>query len=222
MYQNRAGLRVTWKGINVRAGQDELRGSPPGELVRSRSSISKMELSVVCDWPKLCAMAIHNIPNIEIRRATPEDAAAAFALVEEYFSTIGVVLREDRCQFIEEYFAEERGFWLAWVDVDLAGCVGLRRLQPPNLVECEAGKFAEIKRMYVREKFRGRGIAQSLLEAAEEFARKARYACIYLDTTNEMLAAARLYARNGFVRCERYNQNPQAAIFMRKNLRANL
>jgi hypothetical protein len=42
-----------------------------------------------------------------------------------------------------------------------------------------------------------------------------------LDTTNEMVAAARLYERNGFVRCERYNENPQAAIFMRKRLLNN-
>jgi GNAT superfamily N-acetyltransferase len=75
--------------------------------------------------------------------------------------------------------------------------------------------------MYVRENFRGRGIAQSLLAAVEAFARTAGCDWIYLDTTEGMKAAARLYERSGFVRCERYNQNPQAAIFMRKNLRRN-
>ena len=75
--------------------------------------------------------------------------------------------------------------------------------------------------MYVREIFRGRSIAQNLLAAVEHFARNYGYDRIYLDTTQEMKAAARLYERSGFVRCERYNQNPQAAIFMRKNLRTN-
>jgi GNAT superfamily N-acetyltransferase len=80
----------------------------------------------------------------------------------------------------------------------------------------EGSGCAEIKRMYVREKFRGKGIARQLLEAAEQLARDAGYAWIYLDTTDEMRTAARLYERNGFVHCKRYNENPQAGIFMRK------
>ena len=70
----------------------------------------------------------------------------------------------------------------------------------------------------MRDKFRGRGIAQKLLAAAERFAREAGYAWIYLDTPSQMVAAARLYERNRYERCERYNQNPQATIFMRKKL----
>jgi ribosomal protein S18 acetylase RimI-like enzyme len=58
-----------------------------------------------------------------------------------------------------------------------------------------------------------------LLEAVANFARGAGYAWIYLDTASNMVAAARLYEKNGFVRCERYNENPQAAIFMRKHLK---
>jgi GNAT superfamily N-acetyltransferase len=132
--------------------------------------------------------------------------------------SVPVLLREDRQEFIEEYFGDGKGFWTARVADDLAGCIGLRRLRlpvPPNgqLTDC-----AEIKRMYLREKFREQGIAQRLLETAEQFARSAGYSWIYLDTTNEMRAAARLYERNGFVNCERYNQNPQAAIFMKKRL----
>jgi len=72
--------------------------------------------------------------------------------------------------------------------------------------------------MYVREKFRGRGIGQKLLTAAERFACEAGYAWIYLDTTEEMAKAARLYERNGYEVCDRYNENLQATIFMRKKL----
>jgi GNAT superfamily N-acetyltransferase len=158
------------------------------------------------------------VRNVEIGRARREELDAAFCLVQEYFEVVGVVVREDREKFIEEYFAEERGFWLARLDGELAGCVGLRGLPRPEELEQEDVKCAEIKRMYVREGFRGRGLAQRLLEAAENFAREEGYARIYLDTTTEMVAAARLYERNGFVRCERYNENPQAAIFMRKYL----
>ena len=39
---------------------------------------------------------------------------------------------------------------------------------------------------------------EKLLAAAERFAREAGYAWIYLDTTSQMVAAARLYERNGY------------------------
>jgi GNAT superfamily N-acetyltransferase len=156
--------------------------------------------------------------KVAIWRAQPEEADAAFCLVREYFEVAGVVVREDQEKFVEEYFGDGQGLWLARVEGELAGCVGLRRLPWPEELEPEDVKCAEIKRMYLREKFRGQGIAARLLEAVENFARQTGYAWIYLDTASNMAAAARLYDRNGFVRCERYNENPQAAIFMRKRL----
>jgi GNAT superfamily N-acetyltransferase len=161
------------------------------------------------------------IQDVEIWRANPAEADSAFGLVEEYFEAIGVVLREDRGEFVREYFGDRQGFWVARAGGELAGCVALRKLMCLEESRYREMRCAEIKRMYVREKFRGRGIAQRLLEAAEQFARGVGYAWIYLDTTNEMVSAARLYERNGFVRCERYNENPQAAIFMRKRLLNN-
>ena len=163
-------------------------------------------------------MGDDDVRNVEIWRARLEEADAAFCLVREYFEMAGVVLREGREEFSEEYFGEGQGLWMARVEGGLAGCVGLRRLPTPEEVEPENVECAEIKRMYVRENFRGRGIAARLLEAAENFAREAGYAWIYLDTASEMVAAARLYERNGYERCRSYNQNPQAAIFMRKKL----
>src|SRR5260221_10126481 len=182
------------------------------------SEMSNMAISVRRECPKLRATDM-DIQKIEIGRAQAEEADSAFTLVEEYFAAIGVVVREDRQQFVEEYFGEGCGLWLARAEGELAGCVGLRKLQCPENNETSATKCAEIKRMYVREIFRGRSIAQNLLAAVEHFARNYGYDRIYLDTTQEMKAAARLYQRNGFVRCERYNHNPQAAIFMRKDLK---
>jgi len=153
---------------------------------------------------------------VKIRQATSAEQETAFALAEEYFTIVGVVAREDRSHFIEEYFGPGRGFWLAEVNGELAGCVALRTLPLADGNGGEGSGCAEIKRMYVREEFRGKGIARQLLEAAEQLARDAGYAWIYLDTTDEMRTAARLYERDGFMHCERYNENPQAGIFMRK------
>lgn len=151
--------------------------------------------------------------EIEIWQTNAAEANAAFCLVQEYFEVVGVVVCENFEKFQSEYFGNGRGFWLAKVNRDLAGCIGLRRLP--------GEKRAEIKRMYVRETFRGRGVARKLLQAAEEFAREKEYAEIYLDTASTMVEAARLYESNGYERCQSYNDNPQAAIFMRKVIRPN-
>jgi len=68
----------------------------------------------------------------------------------------------------------------------------------------------------VRPFYRGQGLADLLLAALESYARESGYRWLYLDTAADMKAAARFYKRQGFSSCERYNENPQAAIFMSK------
>jgi GNAT superfamily N-acetyltransferase len=55
-----------------------------------------------------------------------------------------------------------------------------------------------------------------LLDAMEGFARAEGIAWIYLDTYDDLKTAIALYERRGYARCERYNDNPQATLFMRK------
>jgi len=149
------------------------------------------------------------VVEVEIRRAAPEEANLAYAIVSEYYDAAAVVARDTEEAFATEYFELRSGFWLASVGAEIAGCVALRSLAPES---------AEIKRMYLRSRWRGQGIAEKLLEAAEHFAKGVGYTWIYLDTAKEMHAAAQLYRRSGYQLCDRYNDNPQAAIFMRKNL----
>ena len=177
-----------------------------------------MEVSLRDGCSKLAFVKLRLVP-VEIWRARTTELESAFGLLEEYFARAGVELRESKEKFAEAYFGAGRGFWLARSQAHLAGCIGLRILRRTSDGERETESCAEIKRMYVRDKFRGQGIAQKLLEAAERFARDAGYGWIYLDTTSEMQAAARLYERNGYQRCQRYNDNVQATIFMRKELR---
>ena len=44
------------------------------------------------------------------------------------------------------------------------------------------------------------------------------YAAIYLDSKDDLRAAIALYESAGYVSCMRYNDNPQATVFMSKNL----
>lgn len=147
---------------------------------------------------------------IRIERAGRDQAGIAYAIVSEYYEALGVVARETPEEFGRAYFGPARGIWLAWVGSSLAGTIALRQLVP--------GEAAEIKRMYVREAYRGIGIAQRLLAQAECFARDVGYLRILLDSTDTMQVARRLYERNGYERCERYNSNPQATLFMSKRL----
>ena len=77
----------------------------------------------------------------------------------------------------------------------------------------------EVKRLYVRPGCRRHGVAQALLDALEQFASARGDDTLYLDTKDDLHAAIRFYERNGYVQCERYNDNPQATLFMRKQLR---
>ena len=150
--------------------------------------------------------------GIRVYRATDSQIEVAYAIVKEYYEAAAVVAREDAAKFAEEYFADGAGVWLAQGDDRVVGCIALRKL---------AGRegCGEIKRLYVRRESRGSGVADRLLQALEEYAKAFGYEWLYLDTAADMKAAARFYEKKGFERCERYNENPQAAIFMRKALR---
>jgi GNAT superfamily N-acetyltransferase len=133
----------------------------------------------------------------------------AYGIVQEYYAVASVVVRDDRQDFEKHYLGEGAGVWLAEAGEGVVGCVALRRLEG-------LAASGEIKRMYLRQAYRGQGVAELLLDALEKYARESGYKWLYLDTAADMKAAARFYERKGFVQCERYNENPQAAIFMRK------
>jgi ribosomal protein S18 acetylase RimI-like enzyme len=146
-----------------------------------------------------------------IGRASVDQFEQAFAIVEEYYEVARVLVREDRESFRQRYFGVGTGVWLAMFEGKVVGCVALRRLKGMP-------ESAEIKRLYLQPAYRGRRIADLLLQELENYARQSGYARLYLDTAADMVAAARFYERHRFERCERYNDNPQAAIFMRKKL----
>src|SRR5262245_19987042 len=138
-----------------------------------------------------------SLQEVRVERATLAQADIAYSIVAEYYEALRVVARETPQEFRNEYFLPVSGVWLAWAGPGLAGCIALREMSKSDA--------AEIKRMYVREPYRGLGIAQHLLAEAEKFATDLGYRRIFLDSTSEMQAAVRLYERNGYAHCERYN-----------------
>ena len=147
-----------------------------------------------------------------VRRGTPDDEAPAWAIVDEYNTTFGVVLRDDRAA-LREYLDGPGALWLACDGDEVAGCVVLRPL--PAL----GPRASEVKRLYVRPAYRGSGVAGALMDALEAHAREAGYDAVYLDSRPDFGTAIRFYARRGYETIARYNENPEATVFMRRPLR---
>jgi GNAT superfamily N-acetyltransferase len=164
---------------------------------------------------------MEEMPYAEVTRATADDAAAAWRIVNEYYDAVQVVVREDEREFIGYYFGPGSGVWLARIEDDVVGCIALRPLDSPSgAAAARAGtaKLAEVKRLYVKPVARGRGVAAQLLEALQNYARDAGYSWLYLDSKDDLHAALAFYEKYGYQRCERYNENPQATVFMRLKL----
>lgn len=108
------------------------------------------------------------------------------------------------------YAPPEGRFYLAF-DGDIpAGCCAFRKI---------AEQACELKRMYVRPHFRGRGIGRDLVLAAANEARAIGYNRIYLDTLPSMERAIALYNALGFKSTRPYLPNPvKGALCFEKDL----
>jgi DNA-binding MarR family transcriptional regulator/GNAT superfamily N-acetyltransferase len=135
----------------------------------------------------------------------------AIRLLEEYYEAVNVVQR-DAPEAVQKIIDDPgSGVWLAYLEEKAVGCVVLRRLGSiPFAGEC--------KRLYVKPAARGHRIADRLLDALEDFARSHGLHWIYLDSYDDLKAAIALYRKRGYAECERYNNNPQATVFLRKNI----
>jgi len=135
----------------------------------------------------------------------------AIRLLEEYYEAVDIA-RRDSPEGIQEIIDHPAsGMWLAYLEDKAVGCVVLRKLESIPLA-------GECKRLYVQPHARGRGIANALLDALEECACHEGLRWVYLDSHESLKAAAILYQKRHFGPCKRYNDNPQANVFLRKRL----
>ncbi len=153
---------------------------------------------------------------IEIRSASlPGDVPVVRQLFRDYADSLGVDLCfqdfEAELDSLPGKYAPPQGrMMLAWGGAEAAGCVALRPVD---------GETCEMKRLYVKPRFRAHHLGRQLAERICREARDAGYWRICLDTLPSMSSALHIYSRLGFQAIEPYVFNPiDGAIFLGLNL----
>jgi GNAT superfamily N-acetyltransferase len=149
----------------------------------------------------------------------------AWLLLQEYYNALRVMVRDEQASVSSYLRAGGHGWmWLAYVGGEPAGCVILRELPESVREDAPDGRgvkratCGEVKRLYVRPQFRRLGVAARLMAALEMHATSMEMTALYLDSMEHLREAITFYRRSGYEFCERYNDNPQATIFLRKAL----
>jgi GNAT superfamily N-acetyltransferase len=133
------------------------------------------------------------------------------AMIEELVPLYGRIDGPDAPRATPEDFSPPHGVFLVGFDDDGTPVCGggVKRL---------GEGVGEIKRMYVAESARGRGVARELLVALEDAAHSLGYTRVRLDTGPKQPHAEALYRHAGYAEIGDYNGNAVATFFGEKVL----
>ena len=98
-----------------------------------------------------------------------------------------------------KYASPEGALFLAVEDQSVAGCVAVRALE---------GNICEMKRLYTRPSYRGKGLGRQLAERVIMEAENLGYTLMRLDTRESLTSAMALYRSLGFTKTGAYYHNP--------------
>ena len=167
-------------------------------------------------------MSVHQTERIRgsmieyVQALSREHLAHIRVLFTEYVDSLGFQLdfQDYEKEFDElpgEYAPPDGRLILALEGHTAVGCIALRKLDR---------KICEMKRMYVRPEYRGKGIGKKLAEIIIGEARRIGYMTMRLDTIATMKEAIALYRSLGFRDTHPYRYNPvKGATFMELNLK---
>lgn len=150
-----------------------------------------------------------------LQASSPGHIAQARILFEEYAEWLKLDLTFQgfaaELENLPGVYAPPRGrLLLGSVETQLAGCIALRPL---------ADECCEMKRLFVRPRFRGQHLGASLATQLIAEARAIGYHTMRLDTLARMQSAIRLYQSLGFTPCAPYYETPLPdTVFMELQL----
>jgi GNAT superfamily N-acetyltransferase len=148
--------------------------------------------------------------TVEVR--DPDDVAAR-AAVRAYAAELDALLGASSPTISDPdpgAFREPRGTFLVVVaDGTVLGCAGLRVIEVAPF-----GPVAEVKRMWVSPRLRGRGAGRALLERLHADAAGRGLGRVVLDSKRELLDARRLYLAAGYRDIDPYGDNVDATAWM--------
>jgi putative acetyltransferase len=140
---------------------------------------------------------------------SPAQIEQARELFLEYAKSLGFSLcfqsfDQELAALPGDYAAPDGRLLLAEYRGQLAGCVALHRLEPG---------ICEMKRLYLRPQFRGKGLGRALAESVIAEARVIGCRKMRLDTVEPVMPnAVAMYRRLGFKEIEPYRANPNAGV----------
>ena len=151
-----------------------------------------------------------------IAASSPEQLAQVRELFLEYAGSLGFSLcfqsfDRELAGLPGDYAPPQGRLLLAEYEGKLAGCVALRKLEDG---------ICEMKRLYLRPPFRGKGLGRVLAERLIADAREVGYRYMRLDTVEPVMKdAVGMYRRLGFREIPPYRKNPIAgALYMELDL----
>lgn len=151
-----------------------------------------------------------------LQAKTAAEIEATRTLFREYEAWFGLDLcfqgfEAELASLPGKYAPPDGRLLLAYQDDKLAGCIAMRKL---------ADDICEMKRLFVRDEFRGAGIGVKLIEKIIADAREIGYLKMRLDTfPPKMGKAVKLYESHGFVSIPPYYENPHdGVLFMELTL----
>jgi GNAT superfamily N-acetyltransferase len=151
-----------------------------------------------------------------VQAASPPQITQVRELFLEYAQSLGFSLcfqsfDQELAGLPGDYAPPQGRLLLASYEGQLAGCVALHQLEPG---------ICEMKRLYLRPKFRGKGLGRGLAERVISEARTIGYRHMRLDTVEPIMKdAVALYRMLGFKEIAPYRENPIAgAMYMELEL----